>query len=132
MSLSVIMSERRRHCSARERMFENTSSGIDGEIPASGEYSIESLGCRIRFLLATRSKGAAKSEGAGPVGMEYRIVRYGRERQRGIDTIRGKPLPIVRDLAKRSVEQGLAERVEVVDLDNAIVFRWPQTPHAKI
>jgi hypothetical protein len=60
--------------------------------------------------------------------MDYQIIRFVNSRSTGdSETWKGYPLDPVKDDARRIVESELAERVEVRDADDKLVFQWPRT-----
>jgi hypothetical protein len=61
--------------------------------------------------------------------MEYTIHRFVRERWVREDTIKGRAADWVYEHAKQIVESRQADRVEVVDQRNVLVFRWPRVLH---
>lgn len=60
--------------------------------------------------------------------MDYRIIRFVNTRPTGdSETWKDYPLGPVQDHARETVESGLAERVEVRDSDDRLIFQWPRT-----
>lgn len=60
--------------------------------------------------------------------MDYQIIRFNNgHRWDGSETWKGHPLSAVQDHAREIVDTGLAERIEVRDQNDGLVFQWPRT-----
>ncbi|MFK3891755.1 hypothetical protein BRX36_21330 [Sphingomonas sp. S-NIH.Pt1_0416] len=60
--------------------------------------------------------------------MDYQIIRFNNGHRRdGSETWKGHPLTAVQDHAREIIDMGLAERVEVRDESDTLVFQWPRT-----
>ena len=63
--------------------------------------------------------------------MDYQIIRFNNGyRWDGSETWKGHPLSAVQDHAREIVEMDLAERVEVRDENDVLVYQWPRTVKA--
>jgi hypothetical protein len=63
--------------------------------------------------------------------MDYTINRYVRERLDRTEIVRAYSTSFVFARARNTVEMHVAERVEIIDEDNVVVFRWPRVARAK-
>lgn len=60
--------------------------------------------------------------------MDYQIVRFVNSRPTGdIETWKNYPLESVKNHAREIIDNKLAERVEIRDSHNTLVFQWPRT-----
>jgi hypothetical protein len=63
--------------------------------------------------------------------MDYQIIRFNNgHRWDGSETWKGHSLSAVQDHAREIIEMGLAERVEVRDDNDVLVYQWPRTMKA--
>ncbi len=61
--------------------------------------------------------------------MVYTIHHFVREHWVSEETVKGRPADWVYEHAKQIVETRQADRVDVVDQRNILVFRWPRVLH---
>ena len=60
--------------------------------------------------------------------MDYQIIRFNNgHRWDGSETWKGHLLSAVQDHAREIIDMDLAERVEVRDENDVLVFQWPRT-----
>ena len=60
--------------------------------------------------------------------MDYQIIRFNNgHRWDGSETWKGHPLSAGQDHAREIIDMDLAERVEVRDENDVLVFQWPRT-----
>jgi hypothetical protein len=59
---------------------------------------------------------------------QYKVSYIIRDR---VDSYEFVPAPLsgIQEMAKRTVDAGTADRVDVSDASGAVVFRWPRTVH---
>lgn len=62
--------------------------------------------------------------------IDYILNTFSREQLESTEMSEGEPLSTIMAKAKQRVEAGLADRAEVVDSNNYVVFRWPRAAHS--
>jgi hypothetical protein len=55
--------------------------------------------------------------------MEYRIIRYLKGKRVGQERVEVQPFRVVTERARECFEMSTCDRVEVLDVDNQVVFR---------